>query len=88
MLKLKPLVVIASQQFANAKVSTSQLFFYQPEIVYLLLGFWLILVAFSVWMLHRDVITFSLNTIFQRRCGSQFCAFAPFIGLWELGGKS
>ncbi|KAH1032994.1 hypothetical protein J1N35_045168 [Gossypium stocksii] len=58
MLKLKLLVAVTSQQFANAK------------------------------MLHKDVITFSLSAIFQGRCGNQFCAFAPFIGLWELGGKS
>ncbi|KAH1092321.1 hypothetical protein J1N35_019578 [Gossypium stocksii] len=53
----------------------------QPEIACLLLGFQLILVTFSIWILQRDVITFSLSVVFQGRCGSQFCVFAPFIGL-------
>ncbi|MBA0824071.1 hypothetical protein Goarm_020755, partial [Gossypium armourianum] len=60
----------------------------QLKIVCLLLGFWLIFVAFSVWMLQRDVIIFYLSVVFQGRCGSQFCAFALFIGSWEFGGKS
>ncbi|TYG66527.1 hypothetical protein ES288_D05G008100v1 [Gossypium darwinii] len=33
---------------------------------------------------ERDAHIFLFSAVFQGMCGSQFCTFAPFIGLWEF----